>query len=58
VDAVREYVAEARHHPTFELRPKDLPDAAAIWQSIAWSIGLLVLFVPLAGWAYGRRATR
>lgn len=34
------------------------PDASAIWQSIAWSIGLLALFVPLAVGAYGRRTTR
>lgn len=34
------------------------PDASAIWQSIAWSVGLLVLFVPLAVWAYERRTAR
>ncbi len=36
----------------------DQPDTGAIWQSIAWSFGLLALFAPLAVWAYGRRTTR
>jgi len=31
------------------------PDATAIWQAIAWCVGLLVVFIPLAVWAYGRR---
>ncbi len=34
------------------------PDATAIWQAIAWCVGLLVVFIPLAVWAYGRRAAR
>ncbi len=34
------------------------PDATAIWQAIAWCVGLLVVFIPLAVWAYGRRNTR
>ncbi len=34
------------------------PDAMAIWQAIAWCVGLLVVFIPLAVWAYGRRTAR
>ena len=34
------------------------PDATATWQAIAWCVGLLVVFIPLAVWAYGRRAAR
>ncbi|HYU74411.1 MAG TPA: ABC transporter permease, partial [Ktedonobacteraceae bacterium] len=34
------------------------PDAATIWQALAWCIGILVIFVPLAVWAYGRRTAR
>jgi ABC-2 type transport system permease protein len=34
------------------------PDATATWQAIAWCVGLLVVFIPLAVWAYGRRTTR
>ncbi len=34
------------------------PDATAIWQAIAWCVGLLVVFIPLAVWAYGRRTAR
>ncbi len=34
------------------------PDATAIWQAIAWCVGLLVVFIPLAVWAYGRRNAR
>jgi ABC-2 type transport system permease protein len=34
------------------------PDASATWQAIAWCVGLLVVFIPLAVWAYGRRTTR
>src|SRR6266849_10426565 len=31
------------------------PDAATIWQAIAWCVGILVVFIPIAVWAYGRR---
>ena len=34
------------------------PDATAIWQAIAWCVGLLVVLIPLAVWAYGRRTAR
>jgi hypothetical protein len=34
------------------------PDAMAIWQAIAWCVGLLVVLIPLAVWAYGRRTAR
>jgi ABC-2 type transport system permease protein/oleandomycin transport system permease protein len=34
------------------------PDAMAIWQTIAWCMGLLVVLIPLAVWAYGRRTAR
>jgi len=36
----------------------DQPDVSVIWQSLAWSIGLLAVFIPLAVWAYGRRIMR
>jgi ABC-2 type transport system permease protein len=36
----------------------DRPDSAAIFQTLAWCIGLLVVFVPTAVWAYGRRTAR
>jgi len=31
------------------------PNALTIWQSLAWCIGILIVCVPLAVWAYGRR---
>lgn len=31
------------------------PDISAIWQSLVWYISILVVFIPLAVWAYGRR---
>lgn len=31
------------------------PDPSAIWQALAWSIGILLVFIPVAVWAYGRR---
>jgi ABC-2 type transport system permease protein len=34
------------------------PDASTIWQAIAWCVGILVVFIPLAVWAYGRRTAR
>jgi len=34
------------------------PDASTIWQAIAWCVGIIVVFIPLAVWAYGRRTAR
>ncbi len=34
------------------------PDAATIWQAVAWCVGILVVFIPLAVLAYGRRTAR
>lgn len=34
------------------------PDASAIWQTLAWYIGILVVFMPLAVWVYSRRIAR
>ena len=34
------------------------PNATTIWQAIAWCVGILVVFIPLAVWAYGRRTAR
>ncbi len=34
------------------------PDAGIIWQAVAWCVGILVVFVPLAVLAYGRRTAR
>jgi ABC-2 type transport system permease protein/oleandomycin transport system permease protein len=34
------------------------PDASTIWQALAWCIGILIVFIPLAVWAYGRRIAR
>lgn len=34
------------------------PDVTAIWQAIAWCVGLLVVTIPLAVWAYGRRTAQ
>src|SRR5579864_3324456 len=31
------------------------PDASTIWQAVAWCVGILVVFIPIAVWAYGRR---
>jgi len=36
----------------------DQPDATKIWQALAWCIGILIVFVPLAVLAYGRRTAR
>jgi ABC transporter DrrB family efflux protein len=33
-------------------------DGATILQALAWCIGILVVFIPLAVWAYGRRTAR
>ena len=34
------------------------PNATATWQAIVWYVSLLVVFIPLTVWAYGRRTTR
>jgi ABC-2 type transport system permease protein/oleandomycin transport system permease protein len=34
------------------------PDASTIWQALAWCVGILIVFIPLAVWAYGRRTAR
>ena len=34
------------------------PDASTILQALAWCVGILVVFVPLAVWTYGRRIAR
>ncbi|GAC1386573.1 MAG: ABC transporter permease [Ktedonobacteraceae bacterium] len=34
------------------------PDASTIFQALAWCVGILVVFIPLAVWAYGRRTAR
>jgi ABC transporter DrrB family efflux protein len=33
-------------------------DAGTVWQAVGWCVGILVVFVPLAVWAYGRRTAR
>jgi ABC transporter DrrB family efflux protein len=33
-------------------------DATTIWQALAWCVGILVIFIPLSVWAYGRRTAR
>src|SRR5262249_26636827 len=34
------------------------PDASTIAIALIWCVGLLVVFIPLAIWAYGRRTAR
>ena len=34
------------------------PDGTTIWQALAWCIGILIIFIPLAVRAYGRRTSR
>ncbi|HET9921189.1 MAG TPA: ABC transporter permease [Ktedonobacteraceae bacterium] len=34
------------------------PDASTIWQAVAWCVGILVVFIPLAVAAYGRRTAK
>ena len=34
------------------------PDASTIWQALAWCVGILIVFIPLAVWTYGRRIAR
>src|SRR5438132_4473460 len=33
----------------------NMPDAATILQALAWCLGILIVFIPVAVWAYGRR---
>lgn len=33
-------------------------DASTIWQMLAWYIGILIVFIPLAVWVYSRRISR
>jgi ABC-2 type transport system permease protein/oleandomycin transport system permease protein len=33
-------------------------DASATWQALAWCVGLLLVFIPLAVWVYSRRIAR
>ncbi len=34
------------------------PDVPTILQALAWCVGILIVFIPLAVWAYGRRTAR
>src|SRR5437016_4371721 len=34
------------------------PDPVTILKAVAWCIGILVVFIPIAVWAYGRRIAR
>jgi ABC-2 type transport system permease protein len=34
------------------------PDGSTIFWALAWCVGILIVFIPLAGWAYGRRTAR
>lgn len=34
------------------------PDTGTTWQAVAWCLGILIVFVPLAVLAYGRRTAR
>ena len=34
------------------------PNIATIWQALVWCGGLLIVLIPLAFWAYGRRTAR
>jgi ABC-2 type transport system permease protein/oleandomycin transport system permease protein len=36
----------------------DQPVGDAAWRSVAWCLGILVVFVPLSVWLYGRRVGR
>jgi ABC-2 type transport system permease protein/oleandomycin transport system permease protein len=33
-------------------------NATTIWQAVLWCLGILIVFIPLAVWAYGRRIAR
>jgi len=49
VNASRQLLLGNAPHP-------GLWSTSAIWQSLAWSVGLLVIFAPLAVWRYRRAA--
>ena len=34
------------------------PNGSYIWQAVAWCVGILIVFIPVAVWAYGRRTAR
>jgi ABC transporter DrrB family efflux protein len=34
------------------------PDASTILQALAWCVGILIVFIPVAVWAYGRRTAK
>jgi ABC transporter DrrB family efflux protein len=34
------------------------PDTSTILQALAWCVGILIVFIPVAVWAYGRRTAR
>ena len=34
------------------------PDGSTILQALAWCVGILIVFIPVAVWAYGRRTAR
>jgi hypothetical protein len=34
------------------------PNVSIIWQALVWLVDLLVVFMPLSDWAYGRRTAR
>ena len=36
----------------------DQSDSSTIGQALAWCVGLLIVIIPLAVWAYGRRTAR
>ena len=36
----------------------DRPVGSEGWQALLWCVGILIVFVPLAVWAYGRRTAR
>ncbi len=36
----------------------DQPDAATILKALIWCVAILVVFIPIAVWAYGRRTAR
>lgn len=33
-------------------------DTSALWQALAWCIGILIVFIPLAIWVYSRRIAK
>lgn len=36
----------------------DQSDSSTIGQALVWCVGLLIVIIPLAVWAYGRRTAR